>query len=754
MRITWSGLQAARQLMAGACPNSANGMRQALSQRASPALWTGLRFKATAVEQEEATSDYASALKKLRNIGISAHIDSGKTTLTERVLYYTGRISQIHEVRGKDGVGAKMDHMELEREKGITIQSAATYTRWGDTNINIIDTPGHVDFTVEVERALRVLDGAVLVLCSVSGVQSQTLTVDRQMRRYSVPCIAYINKMDRPGSNPFIIVDQIRNKLRRTAAMIQIPIGREENYQGAVDLISMEAIYHEGSNGETIVRRPIPDDLKDLAVEKRAELIATVAEVDDVIGEMFVLEQEPSADELSDAIRRTVVANKFTPVMMGTALKNKGIQPLLDAVVQYLPNPMEVENVALDANNNEERVVLDSTDLEKPFVGLAFKLEEGRFGQLTYVRVYQGKLRRGDMIMNVNGRNRKKIKVPRLLRMHADEMEDVQEINAGEICAMFGMECSSGDTFTDGSVLYSMTSMFVPKPVISLAVRPKKNEDIDKLGKALNRFVKEDPTFKVHVDDESKETIISGMGELHLEVYLERIRREYKCDVVSDRPKVAFRECITSPVTMDYTHKKQSGGSGQYGRVIGELRVNDENDSDPQFINETMGTNIPGEYIPAIEKGFLEACRKGPLAGYPVLGCTFVLKDGASHAVDSNEMAFRMAGRGAFQQGYEKASPIILEPVMKVEVSVPEEFQGVVIGGINRRKGMITDTDSHHGYAVIDAEVPLNMMFGYSNELRSATQGKGEFSMEYLRHSQTDPQTQKELIENYKKSRK
>eukprot|EP00126_Sphaerothecum_destruens_P005181 Sdes_comp18620_c0_seq2m8799 len=698
-------------------------------------------------------------LENVRNIGISAHIDSGKTTLTERVLYYTGRIRAIHEVRGRDGVGAKMDSMDLEREKGITIQSAATYTTWKNTNINIIDTPGHVDFTIEVERALRVLDGAVLVLCSVSGVQSQTLTVDRQMKRYNVPFISFINKCDRAGANPAKIVGQIQSKLRHNAALIQIPIGLEEDFEGVVDLIEQKAIYFEGAHGETLRYAEIPENCKDLFEQKRSELIEAVASVDDAVMEAFLDGREIDAAMLKSAIRKATLQRTFNPVLVGSALKNKGIQQMLDGVLDYLPHPGEKQNVALDLDNNEAAVVLDSArkldgEVGKalPFVGLAFKLEEGKYGQLTYLRVYQGRLSRSDLI--VNTRTRKRQKVPRLVRMHSDDMEDVNFVDSGEICALFGLECSSGDSFTNGSVNYSMTSMFVPDPVISLSLKPKKKEDMDRLSRALARFQREDPTFRVLVDEESSETVISGMGELHLEVYVERMRREYNCEAVTGRPKVAFRETLLDSVEFDYTHKKQSGGAGQYGRVIGRLEPlpNSEYGRN-EFVNETIGNNIPPGFIPAIEKGFEEACERGTLIGYPITGLRMVLQDGASHMVDSNEIAFRLAARGAVRQAFERASPVALHPLMKVEVFAPEEFQGVMIGGLNRRHGIIVNSTTEDGFTRIEAQVPLNDMFGYSTELRSNTEGKGEFSMEFERHSPMLPSVQSEMVAQFLKSR-
>ncbi|GJJ74542.1 elongation factor G [Entomortierella parvispora] len=705
------------------------------------------RWNSAAAQPVELTN-----IQKLRNIGISAHIDSGKTTLTERVLFYTGRINQIHEVRGKDNVGAKMDSMELEREKGITIQSAATYAAWKGYNFNIIDTPGHVDFTIEVERALRVLDGAVLVLCAVSGVQSQTITVDRQMKRYNVPRICFINKMDRAGANPWKVVEALRTKLKMHAAALQIPMGAEDNFKGVIDLLKWKALHFEGADGVDVVERDIPEEFLELANAKRAELFEHLAEVDEAMSDMFIMEENPTGEQLAEAIRRATIARKFIPVMMGSAIKNKGVQPLLDSVCAYLPSPDEVTNIALDLKNEEAKVELSSSEKD-PFVGLAFKLEEGRFGQLTYMRVYQGMLRRGGFITNV--KNDKKIKVPRLVRMHSDELEDVDEIGPGEICAMFGVDCSSGDTFTDGALQYSMTSMFVPNPVISLSLKPK-GKETPNFSKALNRFQKEDPTFKVHVDAETKETIIEGMGELHLEIYVERMRREYNVDCVTGKPVVAFREAITDGSKFNYTHKKQSGGSGQYGRVQGyiEPAEMDEDGKDAFFESRVVGGNIPTNYIPACEKGFKEGMQKGFLIGHPITGVRMVLEDGAAHAVDSSELAFKIATLNAFKEAYLKSSPVIMEPIMKVDVTAPIEFQGTVIGGINKRKGTIVDTESGEDYFSCVAEVSLNAMFGYASEIRGQSQGKGEFSMEYLRHQKVLPQEQAELIKAYQKKQK
>ncbi|KAI8927075.1 P-loop containing nucleoside triphosphate hydrolase protein [Entophlyctis helioformis] len=689
-------------------------------------------------------------LTHLRNIGISAHIDSGKTTLTERILFYTGRIDEIHEVRGKDNVGAKMDSMELEREKGITIQSAATYTKWKDTAINIIDTPGHVDFTIEVERALRVLDGAVLVLCAVGGVQSQTMTVDRQMKRYSVPRICFINKMDRAGANPYRVIDQLRTKLHLNAAAVQIPIGAETELKGSVDLVRMKAYYNEGEKGETIVVKDVPEDLREKAEAMRHELIENLANVDETIGEIYLNEEQPTNEQLVQAIRRVTLARTFVPVFMGSAYHNRGVQPMLDGVVDYLPSPHEVENRALDTTKKEKEIVLTSAS-SASLVSLAFKLEEGRFGQLTYLRVYQGTLRRGDFIINV--RTGKRVKVPRLVRMHSNEMEDVEEVGSGEICALFGVDCASGDTFTDGTVSFSLTSMFVPKPVISLSIAPKSKETAN-FSKALSRFQREDPTFRVHVDTESKQTIISGMGELHLEIYVERMKREYNVECITGKPQVAFRETITSMAKFDYTHKKQSGGAGQFGRVVGYIEPIPEEEVDEdasvEFENRTVGMNIPFQYIPAIEKGFYEGCDKGYLIGHPINGVRMILEDGAAHSVDSSELAFRIAAINAFREAFFKAKPIVLQPIMEVSVTSPAEYQGPCIALLNRRKGTILNSEVRDDYLEVQAEVPLNDMFGFSTDLRSITQGKGEFAMVYKKHEPVLPHMQETLVREFK----
>ncbi len=693
-----------------------------------------------------------SELSKMRNIGISAHIDSGKTTLSERILYYCNRIHAIHEVRGKDGVGATMDSMELERERGITIASAATHVVWKDHDINVIDTPGHVDFTIEVERSLRVLDGAIMVLCSVAGVQSQSITVDRQMKRYRVPRIAFINKCDRTGANPYRVKQQLIDKLGLNAVLMQIPIGLEDRLEGVVDLVTMEAVYFEGVNGDDVRRAPIPEGLKAEAAARRLEMLDAVSLYSDELMEAM-LDDAVTEELIHNAIRKGTIALQLVPIMMGSAYKNKGIQLLLDGVVNYLPNPTQVTNTALDLDNNEEIVVLKS-DEKLPPVILGFKLEDGQYGQLTYIRIYQGKLKKGDELFNT--RSHKKFKVGRLVRMHAASMEDIVEANCGDIAALFGIECASGDTFCHPSLNYSMTSMYVPKPVISLSITPIDKKSADNMAKALNRFTKEDPTFHSYVDPESNQTIIQGMGELHLEVYVERMRREYKAEVTTDRPEVAYREAISQRAEFNYTHKKQTGGSGQYARIAGYVEpIEDGPDAKEfEFIDMIKGGVIPSEYIPSCEKGFTTAVKKGAQLGFPVVGVRCVINDGAFHPVDSSDQAFQTAALGAFREVYEKAKPVILEPVMKVSVEGPAEFQGNIFGSINQRRGIIVSSTEDGVNCVVDAEVPLSEMFGYSTVLRSLTQGKAEFTMELAKYSRVPTGVGEELKRAYQEKRR
>jgi elongation factor G len=690
-------------------------------------------------------------LENVRNIGISAHIDSGKTTLTERILFYTGKIHAIHDVRGKDGVGAKMDSMELERERGITIQSAATNVFWGDTQINIIDTPGHVDFTIEVERALRVLDGAVLVLCGVAGVQSQSITVDRQMRRYSVPRVAFINKLDRSGANPFRVTDQLREKLSHNAILVQIPIGIEDSLSGVVDLVKMKAFTFSGDNGEIITEGEIPADLKADAQKYREKLLDATSMFNDELAELFLEGKEIPEELLKKAIRAGCLKMEMTPVFCGSAYKNRGVQLLLNGVTDYLPNPTEVVNTALDLDQKELPIVLPC-DEKKALVALAFKLEDGRYGQLTYMRLYQGTMKKGDFITNTT--DQKKVKVPRMVKMNSDEMADIDIAYAGDIVALFGVDCASGDTFCDGTVNIAMTSMHVPNAVISLAISPKDKAGANNFSKALQKFRKEDPTFRVHRDEESNETIISGMGELHLEIYVIRMQREFGCEVVTGKPQVAYRETIGKEAAYDYTHKKQTGGSGQFAKVVGKIRpLPVDSEENFKFNNNVVGGRIPREFIPAAEKGFLEQLAKGPLIGFPIVNVEVDLDDGAYHDVDSSEMAFRICAMAAMRQAYQAAAPTALEPIMKVEVSAPEEFQGSVMGQINQRRGMIQGSNSQEGFTTVQAEVPLSEMFGYSTDLRSATQGKGEFTMEFSRYSPVPRAIQDELAKKYQEQR-
>jgi len=684
----------------------------------------------------------------LRNIGISAHIDSGKTTLTERILYYTKRISAVHEVKGKDGVGAKMDSMELEKERGITISSAATYCEWKDHRINIIDTPGHVDFTIEVERSLKVLDGAILVLCAVGGVQSQSFTVDRQMNRYEVPRVAFINKCDRVGADPYRVVDQLCQRLNHNAVLLQIPVGLEADFSGVVDLVSMKALYFEGPFGEEVKVGEIPSPLLDEAVTKREELLDAASMFSDELTEA-ILDGSVSEALIHKALRKGTISRQLTPVFIGSAYKNIGVQPVLDAVTNYLPSPAEVENSALDMDKEEKEVSL-SSDPDDPLVALAFKLEVTPYGQLTYLRIYQGTIGRGDDLINT--RARKKIKVGRLVRMHADEMEDITEASTGDIVALFGVNCFSGDTFTDGGLNYSMMSMFVPEPVISLAISPQDNRSDTNMTKAINRFIREDPTFRSWVDEESGQTIISGMGELHLEIYVERMKREFRAEVNTGIPQVAYRETISQRAEFDYTHKKQTGGAGQYGRIAGFMEPSEKGRY--EFISRVKGGVIPSEFIPALDKGFQSCLKKGVLIGFPVLGMRVTVNDGHHHVVDSSERAFMQAAIGAFKQAYLKAKPVILEPIMKVSIECPSEFQGNVMSSINQRRGLIMSSAEDGVLTTIEAEVPLAEMFGYATSLRSLTQGKGEFTMEFSRYSKVPESVAEELKLRYKEKSK
>lgn len=684
------------------------------------------------------------SLRNVRNIGISAHIDSGKTTLSERILYYSGKIHKINEVKG-DGDGAVMDHMELEKERGITITSAATTVEWKGNKVNLIDTPGHVDFTVEVERSLRVLDGAVLVLCAVAGVQSQSITVDRQMKRYNVPRLAFINKMDRTGANPRNVVKALCEKLGLNAVPMQLAMGAEANFAGVIDLIAMEAVYFDGEKGDTVRREAVPAEFKEEAERARQGMLEAISLFSDEIMELLLEEQEVPIDLIHKTVREGVIASQICPVYVGTAYKNKGVQTLLDAVNAYLPSPLDRNVKAKDIDNDMEEIDI-LPDPEKPLVAMAFKLVEEPFGQLTYTRIYQGTLKKGEFYFN--SRLRKKQRVSRILRVHSDKKEDIDSASAGDIVAVMGVDCATGDTYCQEGYNYALESIFAAAPVIDLSIHAAKQQDSDKLSKALSRFMREDPTFRVHQDPETAETIISGMGELHLEIYVERIKREYKVDCVVGMPKVAYRETPTKQTDYNYKHKKQTGGSGQYGHVVGTMVPMDIEGDGESFIfeNKVVGGRIPNEFIPSVEKGFRRALDKGPVAGFPVIGVKMILNDGSYHDVDSSDMAFQITGFDAFRETFRKADPVLLEPIMKVEVEAPTEFQGPVTGNVSSRRGVILGTENRDSFVMIEAEVPLSEMFGYSNDLRSMTQGKGGFSMEFLKYQKVPTKMQEDIV--------
>jgi len=662
-------------------------------------------------------------LKNLRNIGISAHIDSGKTTLSERILYYTGKIHKIEEVRG-GGHGAKMDYMELETIKGITITSAATTCFWQGKQINLIDTPGHIDFTIEVERALRVLDGAVMVLCAVSGVQSQSVTVDRQMKRYKVPRLAFINKMDRAGANPWQVLQGLREKLHLNPVLLQYPIVTEEGFVGVIDLITMQANYYEGKNGENVVTRTIPKQLQVKAQEAREKLLEEISLFSDQIIAQLLAGEEVSQATIWATIRQATLSRELVPVLLGSAFKNKGVQNLLDAVSLYLPSPLERGVVkATDRVTGEEVVI--NTNPDDSLVALAFKLTEDEFGQLTYIRIYSGTLQKGDRLFNP--RTQKTVRVSRLIRLHAETRENLDAAQAGEIVAVLGIECASGDTLCSEALNLSLEEMFIPEPVITLAISPKTQEDAVRMSKALNRFVREDPTLHISSSSESGETLISGMGELHLDIYIERLRREYNAEVYVGQPAVAYRETITKAAKFDYRFKKQSGGPGQYAHVTGHLEPCEANF---EFVNKIVGGAIPQQFICACEQGFLDAVVTGYLQGYPIVGVKVILEGGSHHPVDSKDIAFRYAAKQAFEQAFVQASPLILEPMMSVEVETPNEFVGRIQGNLLSRRGLLIGSEVLSDYTLVSAEVPLKEMFGYSTDLRSLSQGMANFSME------------------------
>jgi elongation factor G len=684
-------------------------------------------------------------IRKIRNIGISAHIDSGKTTLSERILYYAGRIHRMQEVHDGDGKnGATMDYMELERERGITITSAATQVHWIDNAINFIDTPGHVDFTVEVERSLRVLDGAIMVLCSVGGVQSQSFTVDQQMKRYRVPRIAFINKMDRRGANPERVIRDIRKKLSLNAVPLQLSMGVGDNFEGVIDLVTMKAMTFEGDNGERVVYSEIPGQYQQAAVKARREMLEALCMFDDCMLEMLLEGQCIDELMIRKVIRSATINRDIVPIMMGSAFKNMGVQPLMDAVCHYLPSPVDRVSFARDHDNEGTEIPL-SADPDAPFVGMIFKISEDAFGQLSYMRIYQGTLSRGEQYCNA--RTNKTIRIGRLVRMHANNREEIQEAGPGDIIALPAVECANGDTLCGKGVNYSLESIFVAEPVISLSITPATNVDKDRLSKALNRFMKEDPTFRVSTDAETGQTIISGMGELHLDIYVERLRREYKAEVTVGTPSVSYREAPTHEAEFNYKHKKQTGGSGQYAHVVGRLiPLNGESKNAYEFEDNITSGRIPNEYIPAVNKGFQAAMKKGPLAGYEVVGCKMCLDDGSYHDVDSSEMAFRICGRDAFIEAFKKSRPCLMEPIMKVEVETPHEFQGVIVGDLNSRRGIVMETQARDVICVIRAEVPLANMFGYSTVVRGLSKGMATFTMEMSHYSRVPQKLAEEVI--------
>ena len=676
-------------------------------------------------------------LERYRNIGIMAHIDAGKTTTTERILFYTGISHKIGEVH--DG-NAVMDWMEQEQERGITITSAATTCFWSgmDKNydehrINIIDTPGHVDFTIEVERSLRVLDGAVGVFCAVGGVEPQSETVWRQADKYSVPRMAFINKMDRTGADFFRVVEQIKSRLGSNAVTLQVPIGAEDQFEGVVDLIKMKAIYwDEETRGTKFEERDIPEDLQDRCNELREQLLETAAEADEDLMEKYLEEGDLSTEEIKASLRQMTIANEVVLVTCGSAFKNKGVQAMLDAVLDYMPNPTEVpaiSGVLEDETTEEERPASDN----EPFAALGFKIMTDPFvGQLVFFRVYSGVVKSGDSIYNpVKG---KKERIGRILQMHANSREELKEVRAGDIAAAVGLKAiTTGDTLCDPNKVITLERMEFPEPVISQAVEPKTKSDQEKLGVALGKLAQEDPSFRVHTDEESGQTIISGMGELHLEIIIDRLRREFSVDANVGKPQVAYRETLNATVEQEYKYSKQTGGRGQYGHVY--LRIEPQERGEGfEFVDKIKGGVVPREYIPAVEKGVVEAMKSGIVAGYPVIDLKITLYDGSYHEVDSSEHAFRAAAIQAFRQASAKAKPVLLEPIMRVEVVTPEEYMGGVTGDLNSRRGMISEMEDVPAGKIVRAEVPLSEMFGYATSLRSASQGRATYSMEFSQY--------------------
>ncbi|GHP62233.1 elongation factor G [Helicobacter pylori] len=685
-------------------------------------------------------------LNRIRNIGIAAHIDAGKTTTSERILFYTGVSHKIGEVH--DGA-ATMDWMEQEKERGITITSAATTCFWKDHQINLIDTPGHVDFTIEVERSMRVLDGAVSVFCSVGGVQPQSETVWRQANKYGVPRIVFVNKMDRIGANFYNVENQIKLRLKANPVPINIPIGAEDTFIGVIDLVQMKAIvWNNETMGAKYDVEEIPSDLLEKAKQYREKLVEAVAEQDEVLMEKYLGGEELSIEEIKKGIKIGCLNMSLVPMLCGSSFKNKGVQTLLDAVIDYLPAPTEVVDIkGIDPKTEEEVFVKSSDDGE--FAGLAFKIMTDPFvGQLTFVRVYRGNLESGSYVYNST--KDKKERVGRLLKMHSNKREDIKEVYAGEICAFVGLKDTlTGDTLCDEKNAVVLERMEFPEPVIHIAVEPKTKADQEKMGVALGKLAEEDPSFRVMTQEETGQTLIGGMGELHLEIIVDRLKREFKVEAEIGQPQVAFRETIRSSVNKEHKYAKQSGGRGQYGHVFIKLEPK-EPGSGYEFVNEISGGVIPKEYIPAVDKGIQEAMQNGVLAGYPVVDFKVTLYDGSYHDVDSSEMAFKIAGSMAFKEASRAANPVLLEPMMKVEVEVPEEYMGDVIGDLNRRRGQINSMDDRLGLKIVNAFVPLVEMFGYSTDLRSATQGRGTYSMEFDHYGEVPSNIAKEIVEKRK----
>jgi elongation factor G len=687
-------------------------------------------------------------LAKVRNIGIMAHIDAGKTTTTERILFYTGinyKIGEVHEG------AATMDWMEQEQERGITITSAATTCMWKNHTINIIDTPGHVDFTVEVERSLRVLDGAVAVFDGVAGVEPQSETVWRQADKYSVPRICFVNKLDRTGANFDMCVGMIRSRLNATALVLQIPIGLEGDFQGVVDLIAMKALVWPGETkkGEDYVIEEIPANLKEKAEAARHEFLETLAESDDQIMEKYLEGAELSEDEIIAGIRRATLAAKAVPVLTGSAFKNKGVQPMLDAVVRYLPSPLDVDAIVGHNVADASIEVTRKPNNDEPMSALAFKImTDPHLGKLTFIRVYSGVMKTSSAVLNSN-KDRKE-RIGKIYQMHANKREEIEEASAGMICAVMGLkDTTTGETLCDTDKPVILESMEFPNPVIEVAIEPKTKGDQEKLGIAIQRLAEEDPTFRVKTDEETGQTIIAGMGELHLEILVDRMKREFKVEANVGKPQVAFRETLRKPVARhDYTHKKQSGGSGQFAKIqiaLEPLQAG-ENEKGYEFVNKITGGRVPKEYIPSVDDGCQEAMQAGPLAGFPLTDVRVTLLDGAYHDVDSSELAFKIAGIAAFKEAAKLAGPVLLEPVMKVEVTTPEDFMGDVIGDLNSRRGQIQAMDERSGARVVRALVPLSEMFGYVGDLRSRTQGRASYSMEFETYAEVPAAVSKEII--------